>query len=427
MTTSTDLSTEPLTLPADSTLADESAAEGAPLVQHSSCGRIEPTGLGAANALPGDDSPNRWLKLADYGDWPHPAGLQRLTHEAAARMAHGFKSLLGRLRRRFTGIPIYIGHPDDPAFAGQPGHNDTRAYAWVSNLEARPDGLHLLARWSEPGRELLRHAFYKFLSPRWQMRPLSPGVYEPTRLISIGLTNHPNIPGEAVANHSHARPSSTKPEPQSPKSAAEPIVPLTSSPEPEAENRKPETPLTVSLGELLDALDLDPSAPPTTLLSNAEQLAAAARESRESQLEAARFYRLCNDAQVELRTANHRADGERSARIELVLDLAELRGQIPPAERSSWRDCLQGDFDRTLVAIANQLPANQRPTLSSNPLTARLATRRPGAAALAHSDPDRLLALVNERMAKTGEDYSTAWSRVKRTRADLFDASTFSA
>jgi hypothetical protein len=392
----------------------------------------ESAALGAANALPGDDSPNRWLKLADYGDWPHPAGLQRLTHDAAARMAHGFKSLLGRLRRRFTGIPIYIGHPDDPNFAGQPGHDDTRAYAWVSNLEARPDGLHLLARWSDPGRELLRHAFYKFLSPRWQMRPLAPGIYEPIRLLSIGLTNHPNIPGEAVANHQPAaRPlasaASAAPQPETrPLDAAPAALSKVEGQNPKLETPSPETPLTTSLGELLDALDLDPAAPPTTLLANAEQLAAAAHEARESQLEAARFYRLCNDAQAELRVANHRADGERAARIELLLDLAELRGQIPPSERSSWRDCLQGDFDRAAITLTNELPATRRPTLAAAPLTARLATRRPGASS--HSDTDRLLALVNERMGKTGEDYPTAWTRVKRQRADLFGPSgTFSS
>ena len=402
-----------------------------------------PTALGAANALPQsageqNDTPSRWLKLADYGDWPHSAGLQRFTQPAAQRMAHGFKSLLGRLRRRFTGIPVYIGHPDDPTFAGQPGHDDTRAYAWVSNLEARPDGLHILARWSEPGRELLQHAFYKFLSPRWEMRPVAPGVFEPTRLLSIGLTNHPNIPGEAVANHSPTQtssthsaelpPASTSAEISSPPSSSSHPSSFIPHPSPtpqqsEISNQQSSSTSTL-LPRLLETLELDPTAPPDALLARAETLANAARDTRDSQLEAARFYRLCNDAQAEVRAANSRADEERAARIELLLDLAELRGQTPPAERSSWRDSLQGDFNRALVALSNHLPRVSRPSIGASPLTARLATRRPGAT---HTgDADRLLTLVNERMAKTGEDYPTAWTRVKRTRADLFgSASTF--
>jgi len=392
-----------------------------------------PTALGASNALDlsaaqqNEQENARWLKLADYGDWPHSAGLQRFTQPAAQRMAHGFKSLLGRLRRRFTGIPVYIGHPDDPTFAGQPGHDDTRAYAWVSNLEARPDGLHILARWSEPGRELLQHAFYKFLSPRWEMRPVAPGVFEPTRLLSIGLTNHPNIPGEAVANNAPIQttstPSAEPPHASTRHSSPQPETPnpmLKTSPTPqqsEISNQQSSSTSTL-LPRLLETLELDPTAPPDALLARAETLANAARDTRDSQLEAARFYRLCNDAQAEVRAANSRADEERAARIELLLDLAELRGQTPPAERSSWRDSLQGDFNRALVALSNHLPRISRPALGATPLTARLAARRPGASN--SGDADRLLALVTERMAKTGEDYPTAWTRVKRTRADLF-------
>jgi uncharacterized protein YPO0396 len=177
---------------------------------------------------------------------------------------------------------------------------------------------------------------------------------------------------------------------------------------------KPET----LLPRLLDALDLDHTAPPETLLANAENLANAARDTRDSQLEAARFYRLCNDAQAEVRAANQRADEERAARIELHLDLAELRSQIPPGERSSWRDSLQGNFDHALRELSNHLPRVTRPAIGTPPLTARLAARRLGASA--PGDADHLLTLVNERMAKTGEDYPTAWARVKRTRADLF-------
>lgn len=141
-----------------------------------------------------------WLKVADYGDWPHSRGIQRLDQQAANMMAEYFRSLRGRLARRFGGLPMYIGHPDDPGFAGNAGHEDTRAYAWIHDVEARDDGLYVLPRWSSAGRDLLANAFYKFLSPRWAMQHVEGDIYRPVRLISIGLTNQPNIPGDAIAN-----------------------------------------------------------------------------------------------------------------------------------------------------------------------------------------------------------------------------------
>ncbi len=354
-----------------------------------------PAMLGAANELGATPAPGQWLKLADYGDWPHPSGLQRFTQPAAENMVRGFQSLWGKLRRRFGGVPLYVGHPDDAAFAGQPGHDDTRAYAWVTSLEARPDGLYILPRWSEPGRELLRHAFYKFLSPRWQLRPLGDGTFEPVRLLSIGLTNHPNIPGEAIANQ------------QAPAAslAEENILP-----------------------RLLSALELDATATPEILLSNAEQLAQAARDTRAAQVESARFYRLATDADAARQTAEHRAETERSARIELMLDTAEWQGTIEPAERAAWREQFQANFEEAQTALANaRASANsgkyapgRLPPSEATTLTARLATRRVGAARFA--DSERFLTLVNERITRTGEDYATAFARAKREHAALFNA-----
>lgn len=140
------------------------------------------------------------IRIVEYGDHPHPKGLQRVTFEVARSLEDCFHSLRGRLARRFGGLPVYVGHPDDPEYAGRPGHVDTRAHGWVMDLRAKPDGLYGEIKWSRTGRELLDNASYKFLSPRWVMRSLGKGVFEPVRLLSIGLTNTPNIPGEVIAN-----------------------------------------------------------------------------------------------------------------------------------------------------------------------------------------------------------------------------------
>lgn len=151
----------------------------------------------------------KWIKLLDYGTYPHFQGLQDLSLSACKVLASNFNSLCAKLKRKFASVPIYIGHPDDPHFAGQNGHNDTKAYGWAKALEARADGLHVQIGWSSAGAELIQNAFYKFLSPRWEMLASPKGSYRPIKLISIGLTNHPNIPCEALSNEQRPSPGST--------------------------------------------------------------------------------------------------------------------------------------------------------------------------------------------------------------------------
>ena len=145
-------------------------------------------------------------RIVEFGDHPHAKGLQRVTFEVARRLEDNFHSLRGLLSRRFGGLPVYVGHPDDPEYAGQPGHSDTRAHGWIMDLRAKPDGLYGEIRWSKSGRELIDNANYKFFSPRWLMRPVGSGVFEPVRMLSLGLTNTPNIPGEVIANEAASAP-----------------------------------------------------------------------------------------------------------------------------------------------------------------------------------------------------------------------------
>jgi hypothetical protein len=141
-----------------------------------------------------------WVRLVEYGEHPHRMGLQVVDRPSAQRMVQNFQSLVRRLARRFRGIPVYIGHPDDDSFRGMIGHGDTRAYGWVNQLDDRSDGLWVLIKWSAAGRDLVDSAYYKFLSPRWEMQSLGGGRFTPRLLVSIGLTNYPNISGEAIAN-----------------------------------------------------------------------------------------------------------------------------------------------------------------------------------------------------------------------------------
>ncbi|MDR1665883.1 MAG: phage protease [Puniceicoccales bacterium] len=99
------------------------------------------------------------------------------------------------IRRRFgwRRVPLHIGHPDDPLFLGQPGHTDPTVYGQVSDLKADEEGVWIKIRPTPAGQPLLERRSYRYLSPRWAMRQLTPTRYEPIRLVSVGLTNTPQM------------------------------------------------------------------------------------------------------------------------------------------------------------------------------------------------------------------------------------------
>jgi hypothetical protein len=147
-----------------------------------------------------------WLQISPFGDFPHARGLQRVDRAAAERMVAQFNSFRGRLGRLFGGVPFYIGHPDVPNGSEIA---DRKAYGWVDQLEAREDGLYGRVKWSDAGLDLLKNAHFKYLSPYWEAREIEMQngrrVYQPMALVSVGLTNQPNIPVRPLANEGVGR------------------------------------------------------------------------------------------------------------------------------------------------------------------------------------------------------------------------------
>jgi hypothetical protein len=130
-----------------------------------------------------------WLKLVNFGEYAHPKGTQLFDVHSAERIVDSFHSLRGRLMRRFQGLPIFIGHPDDPEF----GSKNHRVYGRIENVKVEDDALWILVKWTDIGRELFKNGILRHLSPRWLTTPTQGGKLSPRRLLSVGLTNHPNI------------------------------------------------------------------------------------------------------------------------------------------------------------------------------------------------------------------------------------------
>ncbi|MDR0595821.1 MAG: phage protease [Puniceicoccales bacterium] len=131
-----------------------------------------------------------WIKLVSFGQYDHPKGLQLVDCDSAKAMIDYFNSLRGKFMRRFVGLPIYVGHPDDPEYEG---NQDGSIYGRVESMKIESGALWVLSRWTELGRKLFSSGFLRYLSPRWLMRKIRDRIFQPVRLISIGMTNHPNL------------------------------------------------------------------------------------------------------------------------------------------------------------------------------------------------------------------------------------------
>lgn len=144
-----------------------------------------------------------WIKLVDYGSFPHPKGLQIVTKSAAKSLTRRFKTLLHRFG--WNRIPVYIGHPDDPHFSSHPEHLNKHRYGWVKGLRADEKGIWIRIKWTPKGRQLMATGIYRYLSPRWTMQAVKGNEKQfiPVRLLSMGLTNQPNLNTEPIFTYEH--------------------------------------------------------------------------------------------------------------------------------------------------------------------------------------------------------------------------------
>lgn len=135
-------------------------------------------------------TPPEWIEVP-FGNHDHREGLQVLDRESAEAIVESFRE--EKASKRFAGLPIYVGHPDHPAFAD--AYKDKSAKAWIKEIALAPGALRLRTHWNASGRHLVANEEYKYFSPTWGAIPIAgrSAAYRPVRLKSVGLTNEPNI------------------------------------------------------------------------------------------------------------------------------------------------------------------------------------------------------------------------------------------
>ena len=136
------------------------------------------------------------LHLSPYGTFEHPEGMQHISFEDAQRCIRKTRTL--KFRLGLKKIPVYLGHPDDPLFKIE--HSDPRIYGYVKNLCADRDGLWVFVKLTKYGHTFLSKSPQQYLSPRWVLcKTETQTSYHPERLLSVGLTQHPNLPVQPIA------------------------------------------------------------------------------------------------------------------------------------------------------------------------------------------------------------------------------------
>ena len=138
----------------------------------------------------------KWIQLSPYGTFDHPSGKQVISLKDGKRCTRSTETLLFRLRLKK--IPVYIGHPDDPLFQTLPEHMNTTIYGHVTAMRSDNAGIWVKIRWTTSGQELVDNGAYTYLSPRWLSERGTDGSYHPIKLLSVGLTQHPNLPVKPI-------------------------------------------------------------------------------------------------------------------------------------------------------------------------------------------------------------------------------------
>ncbi|MDD2763480.1 MAG: phage protease [Opitutaceae bacterium] len=374
--------------------------------------------VGAANEL--SDAGHSWFRLSPYGDYPVNIAehgrrrrvIQRIDRAAADEMIAAFNSLAGRAARLFRGLPVYIGHPDDPEWKRENPGIPAQAQGRVKELQARADGLYGRIALNAAGAALIsgEAAPYDAQSPHWGMIQIAEGIYRPVKLFSIGLTNHPNIPDTAIGlNEAAAAESSATMKEQLLKLLA--ALGLTVAAD--ADDAKVTSAANEALLKAQAAL-----AAQGELTTAKTQLAAAANEKAALQGQLVTVTNEAATAKTRVTTLESQVAAEREARAEAVLTRAVNEGRIAQAQRPEWKSKLIAapDFASTEGELGKL-----KKTVNTQSRVADLGARKAEQAASAET-----IRAINDAVAKkqkeTGCSHRTAYQAIRQEKPELFAA-----
>jgi len=401
-----------------------------------------------------------WIEIP-LGNHDHRVAMQIFDKTAAEEMLANFRALGPRSK----GLPIYEGHPDvDPE-----RWPDKSAKGWIKEMELTNDALRLRIKWNAAGHDLVANEKYAYFSPTWGCVAIKgrAGALRPIRLRSVGLVNEPNI-GVMPLTNEQPKGTPTMPpwllellglpadttEEQLRDALAARLKAVTDG----ALTNETATSNLAALGLILvndmpdgdeaqdradflawmhELLGTDPATGveglKTALQDKVDKAGLVERVKKArgiidlahrnhseayQQLETA----MSNEqtarttAETELANARSAFSAERTARAELVIanliSTGKLRKADAAAKLTELSNAGEG-FDALVTTLNNASPV--LPTGAAH--TANLGSRKGTS-----EQSQTVIELVNERMSEHGEDYRTAFNKVKKDKPELFAA-----
>jgi hypothetical protein len=140
-----------------------------------------------------------WVQVTPCGEFPHTgAGVtQVIDREACDRIAADFNGR--KSDANFPGVLVDFDH------FSLDTEKSSEAAGWISDLESRNTGLWARVRWSDAGLSAVQGGRFRLMSPVFPppsaCEDLGGGKIRPVMLVSVALTNEPNIKGgRPIAN-----------------------------------------------------------------------------------------------------------------------------------------------------------------------------------------------------------------------------------
>jgi phage I-like protein len=259
-------------------------------------------------ALPADDI-YQWCPLGEYpvfDELTKRVVVQVVDQQAVELMA-------ADLRQRATdpawgGVLIDYDHDSDDQ------ERSSKAGGWGLESQSRPDGMWGKIRWSASGKADVEGGNFRYLSPVFEgatAQPLGGNRYRVTQILSLALTNKPNLRG---------------------------ILPLSNRISGSAV--QPQTQTTKTMKNLMKLLGLAEDA--------SEESAVAAVQALIDR--SAKAETKVTDTNTELGALKNRADKLQAAAVERTLE--EHKDSFADEQaKSHWKNRLMADYDGTLQLL----------------------------------------------------------------------------
>ncbi len=126
----------------------------------------------------------RRVLAVPLGNFQHERGLQIINEDTLQRVLQIAKA-------EQAGIPVDFAHASFESKDAQ-----TAGLLLADSLKAEPDGLYGELEWTKEAEAMIREKKFRYLSPVFTFSPeeSKDGKLYIEKLVSLGLTNHPNIP-----------------------------------------------------------------------------------------------------------------------------------------------------------------------------------------------------------------------------------------